>query len=65
MKNCSFNVVRASTSSSVEAFATLNVRLDNRLGIHDFHLKVDIGAQENTLPFRTFRAMFPEKLQRT
>ena len=33
-------------------------------GLHNFTLKVDTGAQANTMPFRTFRDMFPEQLDR-
>ena len=43
-----------------EAFATLDVILPNRKGIHDLKIKVDTGAQGNTLPLRTFQQMFPE-----
>ena len=47
-----------------EAYATLRIQLRNRPGLHNFTLKVDTGAQANTMPFRTFRDMFPEQLDR-
>ena len=45
-----------------EAFATLNIRLTSRPGAHKLELKVDTGAQVNTLPLRTYRRMFPNSL---
>ena len=45
-----------------EAFATLNIRLTSRPGTHKLELKVDTGAQVNTLPLRTYRRMFPNSL---
>ena len=45
-----------------QAFATLNVTLEDRPGIHNFKLKVDTGAQANTLPLRTYRSMFPNNI---
>ena len=45
-----------------EAFATLNIKLTSRLGTHKLELKVDTGAQANTLPLRTYRRMFPNSL---
>ena len=58
----SFNVVDTSISRRNEAYATLKIQLCNRPGIHNFKLKVDTGALANTMPFRTFRDMFPEQL---
>ena len=51
-------------SSRDEAFVTFNVKLTSRQGIHNLILKVDTGAQGNTLPLATFRKMFPDKLDR-
>ena len=45
-----------------EAFVLISIKLPNRNGIHKLRLKIDIGAQGNTLPVFTFRRMFPEKL---
>ena len=42
------------------AYVSLCIRLSNRPGIHKLQLKVDTGAQANTLPLRIFRCMFPE-----
>ena len=47
-----------------EAYATLKIQLCNRPGIHNFTVKVDTGAQANTMPFSTFRDMFPEQLDK-
>ena len=60
----SFNVVDTSIPRRNEAYATLRIQLRNRPGLHNFTLKVDTGAQANTMPFRTFRDMFPEQLDR-
>ena len=43
---------------------TVNVKHTSRPGIHNLILKVDTGAQGNTLPLTTFRNMFPDKLNR-
>ena len=45
-----------------EAFVFINIKLQNRNGIHKLRLKIDTGTQGNTLPVSTFRGMFPEKL---
>ena len=45
--------------SSDEAYVNINVRLQSRPGVHNFRLKVDTGAQANTLPYRTYKQMFP------
>lgn len=45
-----------------EAYAQVQIKLSNRPGIHNLSLKVDTGAQGNTLPLRTFRRMYPDKL---
>ena len=47
-------------SSRSEAFATLDVILPNGKGVHELKIKVDTGAEGNTLPLRTFQQMFPE-----
>ena len=59
-----FNDIMVSSmkSSRDEAFVTVNVKLTSRPGIHNLILKVDTGAQDNTLPLATFRRMFPNKL---
>ena len=45
-----------------EAFVLINIKLSNWNGIHKMRLKIDTGAQGNTLPVSTFCWMFPEKL---
>ncbi|KAK7098352.1 uncharacterized protein [Littorina saxatilis] len=60
----SFNNVKISSiTRRDEAFVQLNVKLTSRPGIHNLNLKVDTGAQGNTLPLRTFRQMFPDHLR--
>ena len=59
-----FNNIQISSLQSTrdEAFVKLNVRLTSRLGIHKLVLKVDSGAQGNTLSLRIYRQMFPDQL---
>ena len=45
-----------------EAFVTLHVKLPSFPGTHNFKLKVDTGAQANTMPLRVFQSMFPNCL---
>ena len=46
-----------------EAFATIEVNLNRHNNVeYDIKLKVDTGAQGNTLPIRIFRRMFPQRL---
>ena len=45
-----------------EVFANVKIKLSNRPGIHNLKLKVDTGAQGNTLPMSTFRRMYPDML---
>ncbi|KAG1670042.1 hypothetical protein GQR58_017161 [Nymphon striatum] len=44
-----------------EAFVQVDIFIKKRQ--HKLELKVDTGAQANTLPLRTFRKMFPEQLK--
>ena len=62
-----FDAITVATTHTInttrdEAFANIKVRLDNRPGTHNFNIKVDTGAGANTLPFRTFKQMFPKHL---
>lgn len=43
-----------------EAYVTIKIDLNHHE--HNFKLKVDTGAQANTMPFRTYRQMYPNKL---
>ena len=43
------------------AFATLDVNLGKR-GVHGLRLKADTGADDNLMPIRVFRSMFPDRL---
>ena len=45
-----------------EVFATLNVKLESKLGSHTLKLKIDTGAQGNTLRLRIYSRMHPECL---
>ena len=47
-------VARGATSSCDEAFVNLSIRFQFRPGTHNFCLKVDTGAQGNTMPSRIF-----------
>ena len=50
--------------SRTEAFASLDIILPNRKGVHELKIKVDTGGEGNTLPLRTFQQMFPEHVDR-
>ena len=58
-----FNNIQISSlqSDRDEAFVKLNVRLTSRPGTHKLVLKVDTGAQGNTLPLKIYSQMFPEQ----
>ena len=60
MESMTFNCINMTKRD--EAFLLINIKLPNRNGIHKLRLKIDTGAQGNTLPVSTFRRMFPEKL---
>ena len=60
MESLTFNCINMIQRD--EAFVLMNIKLPNRNGIHKLRLKIDTGAQGNTLPVSTFRRMFPEKL---
>ena len=47
-----------------QIFASLDIILPNRKGVHELKIKVDTGAEGNTLPLRTFQQMFPEHVDR-
>ena len=59
-----FNNIQISSLQSTrdEAFVKLNVRLSSRPGIHKLVLKVDTGAQGNTIPLRIYSQMFADQL---
>ena len=40
--------------------ADLDVQLPNRLQCYQIHAKLDMGAETNILPLRTYKKMFPE-----
>ena len=60
MENLTFNCINMIQRD--EAFVLINIKLPNRNGISKLRLKIDTGAQGNTLPVSTFCRMFPEKL---
>ena len=60
METLTFNCINMTQRD--EAFVLINIKLPNQNGIHKLRLKIDTGAQGNTLPLSTFRRMFPEKL---
>ena len=49
-------------NSRDEAYAQVQIKLNTRPGIHTLSAKIDTGAQGNTIPLRTFRRMYPDKL---
>ena len=55
---------RGKKCSRTEAFASLEIILPNRKGVHELKIKVDTGVEGNTLPLRTFQQMFPEHVDR-
>ena len=62
-----FHEVKVSTmclqqNSRDEAYAQVPIKLNNRRGIHNLSAKIDTGAQGNTITLRTFRRMYPDKL---
>ena len=59
MESLTFNCINMSQRD--EAFVLINIKLPNRNGIRKLCLKIDTGAQGNTLPVSTFHRMFPEK----
>ena len=60
MESLMFNCINMTQRD--EAFVLINIKLPNRNGIHKLRLKINTGAQGNTLPVSTFHRMFPEKL---
>lgn len=71
--NMTFESIQVSTCSMTdasddpedrnEAFALLDIDLARKDSVrYNIKLKVDTGAQGNTLPLRIFRRMYPEKL---
>ena len=60
MESLTFNYINMTQRD--EAFVLINIKLPNRNGIHKSRLKIDTGAQGNTLPVSKFCRMFPEKL---
>lgn len=62
-ENLTFDHIKTpSITQRDEAFVYVNIKLPDRNGIHRLRLKIDTGAQGNTLPVSTFRRMFPEKV---
>ena len=45
-----------------EAFTYITAKVEQKKCLVNIRVKVDTGAQGNTLPLRMFRRMFPEKL---
>ena len=53
MESLTFNCINMTERD--EAFVLINIKLPNRNGTHKLRLKIDTGAQRNTLPVSTFR----------
>lgn len=62
LESFSFHGIEDANSDRNEAFATLQIQLDTRPGIHNFTLKIDTGAQANTIPLRVYRQMYPDRV---
>ena len=61
-KQLTFDAVQHQRDNQTEIFTELQIRIPDRPGTHILKAKVDPGAEGNTLPLRTFRRMFPEKV---
>ena len=59
LENVTFNNILVSSVNRDEAFVTLKTEFDHLPGRQNLVLKVDTGAQGNTLPFRVFQQIFP------
>ncbi|XP_030851766.1 uncharacterized protein K02A2.6-like [Strongylocentrotus purpuratus] len=59
-----FDTIGIDSVKRNEAIAHLDIKLKDKPGVHDLKVKVDTGAEANTLPLRTFRNMYPEQLDR-
>ena len=57
-----FDAVQQQRDNRTEIFTELQIRLPDRPGTHTLKAKVDTDAEGNTLPLRTFRRMFPDKV---
>ena len=57
-----FDVVQQQRDNRTEIFTELQIRLPDRPGTHTLKAKVDTGAEDDTLSPRTFRRMFPDKV---
>ena len=61
-KQLTFDAVQQQKDNRTEIFTELQIRLPYRPGTYILKAKVDTGAEGNTLPLRTFRRMFPDKV---
>ena len=57
-----FDAVQQQRDNRTEIFTELQIKLPDRPGTYILKAKVDTGAEGNTLPLRTFRRMFPDKV---
>ena len=58
MESLTFNCINMTQRD--EVFVLNNIKLPNGNGIPKWRLKIDTGAQGNTLPVSTFSKIFPE-----
>jgi len=54
----------ATDNNKTEAFARVALRATGKKIRHYIQLKVDTGAQGNTLPLRIYKKMFPDQLNK-
>ncbi|PIK44609.1 hypothetical protein BSL78_18530 [Apostichopus japonicus] len=54
-----------SSETRNQVHANIDIKLNNKPGVHSLNIKVDTGAEGNTLPMRIYRNMYPEHIDHT
>ncbi|PIK45946.1 hypothetical protein BSL78_17195 [Apostichopus japonicus] len=69
LESFSFSSIKVSSMHSSETrnqvHANIDIKLNNKPGVHSLNIKVDTGAEGNTLPMRIYRNMYPEHIDHT
>ncbi|CAM1323766.1 Uncharacterised protein r2_g3242 [Pycnogonum litorale] len=66
--NCQFEsfsfapIIATTGGARDQAFTSLGIKIDKFPGAHELKIKVDTGAQRNTLPVRLYKQMFNQSL---